>query len=242
MNSDFSNRDEYRNRVKSDLRLWKTRYKETELLICADRLLEEKSAETVTFLRGILDEYITKHEYFKTSLVPVEPEPGAHTLIADMCRAGYAANVGPMAAVAGAFAQYVGIELLKDCLKVIVENGGDIFLKTGDKRIVAVYAGKSPLSMKIALEVDALEPLSVCASSGTVGPSLSFGRADAAVIVARDALIADACATRLGNEIHSEGDIQCALEKIYEIQGVLGALAVIGDKCGAIGEIDLKVL
>jgi hypothetical protein len=94
--------------------------------------------------------------------------------------------------------------------------------------------------MKIGVKIDSREiPVSVCTSSGTVGPSLSFGRADAAVVVSRDACLADACATRLGNELKSEEDIGTALELIYGIKGVTGAVAVMGEKCGAIGDIEL---
>jgi len=242
MCSDYTDREAYRKKTACGLPCWRTRHKETELFICADRVLEERAYEAAVHLRRVLDEYISKNGIFKTSLEPVEPEPGAHPVIARMCGAGKAAGVGPMAAVAGAFAQHVGGELLKLCTKVIVENGGDIFLKTGDKRTVAVFAGKSPLSMKIGVEVDAASPVSVCASSGTVGPSLSFGKADAAVIVSSDACLADACATRLGNMITTKDDIRTALENICRIRGVTGALAIVGDECGAVGDINLKVL
>ena len=242
MNSDYSNRNEYRVRVTSDLCRWSMQYKETELYICAEKLLTKEAFKAAVSLRRVLDEYIEQNETFKTSLTPLEPMPGAHSVIADMCSAGKAAGVGPMAAVAGAFAAYVGNVLLKESSKVIVENGGDIFMKTGEKSVVAVYAGESPLSMKIGLEVDASEPISVCTSSGTVGPSLSFGKADAAVIISRDACLADACATRLGNDIKKESDIKKALDIVYGIKGILGAAAVIGDKFGAIGEVELKFI
>lgn len=241
--SDYTDRDIYRNRVVSDLVCWRTQHMETELLICAGRKLEAEALSAVLDLRRIVDEYIAKYPVFKTTLSPLEPETGAHSVIARMCRAGAAAEVGPMAAVAGAFAAYVTDELLKITDKAIVENGGDIYMKTGDVRTVAIYAGMSPLSMKVGVKADSREiPISVCTSSGTVGPSLSFGNADAAVVVSRDAYLADACATRLGNELNTERDIQRALETVYGIQGVMGAVAVLGDKCGAIGDIELVSL
>jgi len=46
-----------------------------------------------------------------------------------MMKVSQVAGVGPMAAVAGALAEYVGQDLLKLTPNVIVENGGDIFLK-----------------------------------------------------------------------------------------------------------------
>lgn len=241
--SDYSNRELYRNRVISDLCRWSTQHLETELYISAGKPLEAEALDAVLKLRQIMDDYISRNPVFKTTLTPIEPERGAHPVIAAMCRAGFAADVGPMAAVAGAFSAYVGNELLKHTDKVIVENGGDIYMYTGDIRTVAIYAGNSPLSMKLGIDIDSREmPVSVCTSSGTVGPSLSFGKADAAVIVAHDAYLSDACATRLGNEVKTPDDIQKALETVYGIEGVIGAVAVIGGKCGAIGDIELKCL
>jgi ApbE superfamily uncharacterized protein (UPF0280 family) len=243
MSSDYSEREVYRKSVSSGLLSWSTRHLETELFICAGKRLEKEALNAVIELRRVIDDYINSIPDFETSLSPIEPVPGAHPLIARMCRAGRAANVGPMAAVAGAFAAFVGETLLKDTDKVIVENGGDIFMYTGDIRTAAIFAGNSPLSMKLGLQADSREmPISVCTSSGTTGPSLSFGKADAAAVVSRDACLADACATRLGNEIRVPGDIQPALEVVNSIEGVIGAVAVMGDKCGAVGDIELKCL
>lgn len=241
--SDYTDRDVYRNRVVSDLECWRMQHLETELLICAGRELKEEALAAVLKLRRVLDEYIEKYPEFKTALSPLEPEAGANAIIAAMCAAGKAAGVGPMAAVAGAFSACVADELLKHTDKVIVENGGDIYMKTGDMRTVAIYAGASPLNMRVGIKADSREmPVSICTSSGTVGPSLSFGNADAAAVVSRDACLADACATRLGNELKTEDDIQSALKTVYAIEGVMGAVAIVGGKCGAIGDIELASL
>ena len=235
----FDNREEYRKLVSSQLAQWNTCYKDTELLICAQTDLSEKAYGIVWELRKTLDDFITVHEEFGTSLKPVDPGFDAPAVVQDMCLAAVKADVGPMAAVAGAFAKEVGRRLLETSGEVIIENGGDVWLKTNDLTTVAVYAGNSSLSMKIGITVDAYEPIAVCTSSGTVGHSTSFGKADAAVVVSYDACLADACATRLGNEIKSARDIEAALDTIYKIDGVVGALAVVGSKCGAVGEIEL---
>jgi ApbE superfamily uncharacterized protein (UPF0280 family) len=241
--SDYSNRDEYRCQVASDLICWRTQYKETELYICADCLLEQEANDAVVSLRQILDHYILHHESFAKSFVPVRAASDAPSVIADMCSGAMSAGVGPMAAVAGAFAAHVGQALLEHTSQVIVENGGDVFIKTKKQRTVAIFAGKSPVSMKIGIAIDTSErAISVCTSSGTVGHSFSFGKADAAVVVSHDACLADACATRLGNDIKHVSDIQNALETIYGIDGVLGAVAVMGGTCGAIGNIHLTPL
>jgi len=239
---DYSNREAYRRRVDTQLKSWRTAYKDTELFICAETPLETQAWDAVAALRRELDAYIARQPEFLTSLSPIEPLPDAPDMAICMCRAGLAAGVGPMAAVAGAFAAGVGEALLKFSPRVVVENGGDIWMKTGGISNVAVYAGSSPLSMRVGIAVDAAQPVSVCTSSGTVGPSLSFGKADAAVVVSCDACLADACATRLGNEIQKEEDIATAVELICGIPGVIGALAVKGEACGAAGNISLVAL
>ena len=240
---DYSNRDEYRQLISLGLPCFHVQHLETELFICADRLYDEAALSTVKKLRAQLDAYIAANPLFLTSLTPLEPAADAHEAIKAMCRAAKAAGVGPMAAVAGAFSESVGRDILKRSKQVIVENGGDIFMKTDEPATVAVYAGHSPLSLKVGIVVDSREmPVSVCTSSGTVGPSLSFGKADAAVVVSPDACIADACATRLGNEIKSAADVERTLELIMSVQGVTGAVAVIGEVCGAAGDIRLQSL
>jgi len=235
----FDNRNEYRKLVSTDLLSWHTGYKETELYISAETDLSAEAYSIVVQMRTMLDEYIKRNESFGTSLEPIDPGFDAPGVVQDMCRAALYAGVGPMAAVAGAFAKEVGSRLLTASDKVIIENGGDVWLKTGDLSTVAIYAGQSSLSMKLGITVDAYDPISVCTSSGTVGPSLSFGKADAAVVVSYDACLADACATRLGNDVKSAADIEKALETIYGIKGVIGALAIAGEKVGAIGDLEL---
>ena len=238
----YNDRSEYRRLVSTELISWHTAYKETELLISAEKDLSELAYSIVYKLRSFLDEYISKNKEFAESLVPIDPGVDAPQVVQDMCLAALSAGVGPMATVAGVFAKQVGERLLEHSNKVIIENGGDVWLRTGDLSTVAVYAGQSSLSMKLGITLDTYDPMAVCTSSGTVGPSLSFGKADAAVVVSYDACLADACATRLGNEIKSADDIEKALESVFEIKGVIGALAIAEEKVGAIGGLELANL
>jgi uncharacterized protein len=108
---------------------------------------------------------------------------------------------------------------------------------------VALYAGASPLSRQVGLKIDPLlGPLGVCTSSGTVGPSLSLGRADAACVLAASAALADACATALGNRVPDAGAINAALEWVAGVPGIFGALVIVGDKLGAWGRVELAPL
>lgn len=144
-----------------------------------------------------------------------------------------------MAAVAGAVATFVGHGLLKCVKEVIVENGGDIFIKSYKPRIIGIFAGDSPLSERVGIKLQASFGQGICTSSGTVGPSLSFGYADAAVVVSKSAALADAAATALGNRIQTEKDFAPALAFVSKIRGVEGAVIIKGNKLGAIGKIEL---
>ncbi len=148
-----------------------------------------------------------------------------------------------MAAVAGALAARVGRALAPLSPEIIVENGGDIYLKVAEPVTVALFAGKSPLSWRVGLKIDpALSPLGVCTSSGTVGHSLSFGRADAACVVAADAALADAAATALGNRVPDAAAIAPALKWAETVAGIRGAVVIVGDKLGAVGDLELTPL
>jgi len=145
-----------------------------------------------------------------------------------------------MASVAGVIAEYVGRRLLPYSDEVIIENGGDIFVKKNSAVTVAVFAGKSPLSLKIGLRIDPCGlPIALCTSSGTVGHSLSFGKADAVCVISRSCALADAAATSVGNQVKSKHDIENALEFGKSIPGVTGLLIIIGDKLGAWGDLEI---
>lgn len=216
---------------------------ETDLMIRAEKMLAPEARELVLMCRGHIEGYIRRHPDFATTLAPW-PEPLlAPEIVRDMIRAGKSAGVGPMAAVAGAVAEHVGRGLLQESRQVIVENGGDIFIKTDEPVIAGLFAGRSPLSMKMGLQLaDTDEGLGLCTSSGTVGHSLSAGSADAVCVVSRSCSLADATATAIGNRIHSSRDIKAAIDFGKGIAGVLGILAVVGRKMGAWGQIELVPL
>jgi len=196
--------------------------------------------ELVRKERALLEEYISKDPAFKTSLVPHPTEAGAPPLAVEMAEAARLAGVGPMAAVAGAFAQLVGKALARRSRDVIVENGGDIFIKTARPRKVGIFAGPSPFTHRIALEIQPGQtPLGICTSSGTVGHSLSFGKSDAVVILAPSAPLADAVATAAGNLVQREEDVQKAVDFAAAVPGVMGAVAIKGEKLAAWGQIKL---
>jgi len=214
--------------------------KETDLFIRAATSLQRKALKLVEKYRHQLERYIEKNPEFQTSLKPLAVPPRAPGIVLTMIEAGQKAGVGPMAAVAGAIAEYVGRELLEFTREIIVENGGDIFLKINRKRVIGIYAGDSPLTGKIGLEIEPGDtPLGVCTSSGTVGHSLSFGKADAVVILAETAALADAAATAVGNRVTHPGDIQAAIDFGLSIGGVKGVVIIVGKSTGVRGDVKL---
>ncbi|ADI01517.1 MAG TPA: UPF0280 family protein [Syntrophothermus lipocalidus] len=229
----------------SDLIYFQVKLKETDLAIGVDREsfndgLVELAERTVIKLRGDLESYIILSPEFRTSFAPVPALPGAPPVAMSMIRAAAVAGVGPMAAVAGAIAEAVGKELESRVREVVVENGGDIYLSGKHDRIIGIFAGESPFSNRIGLKVGGAEmPVGVCTSSATVGPSVSLGRADAAVIKAKSAALADAVATGAGNLVQGESDLVKALEYAKGIDGVLGVIVIKKDKLAAWGEMEI---
>lgn len=217
--------------------------KETDLQVQAQSDLAVPARELVLEHRGYLEAYIRRHPAFLSTLEPWPLSGPAPGIVRDMVAAGAAAGVGPMAAVAGAVAAQVGQGLLARSAEVIVENGGDIFLKTAQAVTVAVFAGASPLSLKVGVRVGGGDcAFGVCTSSGTVGPSLSFGKADAVCVVSASCALADAAATAIGNRIQSRRDIPRAVEFGKGISGVTGLAIVVGDRLGVWGEVEIVPL
>jgi len=229
----------YRNLVSaSRLNSFNITVKETDLYVhTAVNGLQSLTKESILKHRHYLEKYIDDHPGFATVLEPVRINKPAPAIVLEMAEAGRKTGVGPMAAVAGAIAQNVGRDLLSYSNTVIIENGGDIYFKTKDPVTVAIFAGRSPLNMRIGLQVDpGDDPFSVCTSSGTVGDSLSFGEADAVCILSGSCSLADAAATAICNRIRSKKDINTGIDFGKRIKGIKGIVAIVGDRIGMWGD------
>ncbi len=212
---------------------------ETDLYIQAEARLTDEALDSVRQARTQIERHIQRHPDFATSLRPLPRPDDCPTLVREMYQAAQQADTGPMAAVAGAVAAYVGQQLLAKSSQVIVENGGDIFLATQVNRVVAIEAGSSRFSGQIGLAIPGGEQLGVCTSSGTVGHSVSSGRADAAVVVAPDTALADAVATATANQVQDPQDCQQAVQWATHVPGISGAVAICGDQMAMGGEIEI---
>jgi hypothetical protein len=239
----------------SRFRSFRVSYKESDLWLGVDPAsystkMEDSAASRTRAYRLELEAYIERRPEFLTSLAPIVSDPDAPLIAASMLAAGAAAGVGPMAAVAGATAAFVGADIAAEfgCREIVVENGGDLWLRFEEAMDISVFAGDSPLSERVGVSIPPnFSPLGVCTSSGTVGPSLSLGQADAAMVAARDAAsccgaaLADAWATRVGNAVREKADIAAALSLAEGREGVVSVLVIKGDRMGIRGELALKL-
>ena len=213
---------------------------QTDLMISASRDLTEPAFQAVHWYRRQIESYIESRPDFLKSLIPLSNDNLAPPIVRDMLDAADRAGVGPMAAVAGAMAERVGRDLLPLSCNIMVENGGDIFIGMDLEVRVGLFAGTSPLSDRIALRIlPEQTPLGICTSSGTVGPSLSLGRADAVTVISKSAALADAAASSIGNLVQNPATIGNGIERAKEIDGVLGVVIIVGDRMGAWGEVEL---
>lgn len=230
----------YRNLISKDnLKSYNVAIAESDLFISSDVNLASEAKKSLLNHRSLLENYIKKHPQFLTSLLPLPEDNLAPAIIRDMLINSNICGVGPMASVAGAIAQFVGYDLLDLAETLMIENGGDIYLKSKNKLTVSVYGGESPLSYKVNFIVKPEKtPLGICTSSATVGPSLSFGKADAVCVISQSATLADAAASAIGNKVKSKKDIKSALDFGMKIKGVTGIIIILGKEMGAIGEVE----
>jgi len=230
----------YRSLINKDnLVTYSVKISESDLLLSTDTNLEYQALQSLSKYRNYIEKYIENFPEFKTSLLPVNDDPLAPPIVREMISQSKICGVGPMASVAGAIAEFIGNDLSSFSENVIIENGGDIFLKVTKKKIVSIFVGESALNYKINLLVNPKKtPMGICTSSATIGPSFSMGIADAVCVASDSATLADAAATAIGNRVKSVNDIRKSLEYGRSIPGVTGIVIIVKDKMGAIGDLE----
>lgn len=244
MSAQDSQTDLYRyyRRAKPGLHCFRLLMGESDLWIEATSDCRAAAEKRLKIIRRQLKEYIYQYPQFLTTLTPWDEDLMAPEVVRRMVAAGQSAAVGPMAAVAGAIAGLLGEELLPSNEELLIENGGDLFLRIQQPRVVGIYAGNSPFSWKIGLKIQPGQAWGLCTSSGTVGPSYSKGKADAAVILSPDPALADAVATACANRIKQAADLSSTTEFAARIAGVKGVLLIIGGQLAVWGEVELAKL
>ncbi len=229
---------------------FETKFRETDLWIGIDTASFKEEIKAVAAakteeLRKKLDNYIETEPFFKKSLKPFSPSETAPAEAKDMATATEIAGVGPMAAVAGLFAREIGETILQNFSieELVIENGGDIFALIKDELVLSVFAGESPLSERIGLVIPAgTGKIGICTSSGNIGPSMSFGKADAVMVICKDAVLADAFATSFGNKVKSQNDVEKVINQAEKFSEILSMLIICEDKVGIRGDFEIRFL
>jgi len=202
-------------------------FRETIATILADTPEHIEAAKSgMLEARQVLEAYIARDPFFLSTFDPYVPDSDEKVILR-MADATRAAGVGPMAAVAGAIA-WAGVEAMVDAGAVfgVIDNGGDIALICDRPVRVGVHAGQAVLSNRIAFIIPPQEQiLGICTSSATVGPSISFGIADAVTVFSHDVACADAWATSVCNQLRPMD--QSVLNTINPDQ-VPGIFAIMG--------------
>jgi len=234
----------YRNIIEGkDLVSFQIKEEESDLFIRANQELSFYARQMGSNFRKQIENYIYSYPLFKSTFLPYSQDKKAPEIIKSMIHTTALCGVGPMAAVAGAIAEFVGKELINYSSEVIIENGGDIFIKSNKIRKLSIFAGRSPFSQRIILKIEEKENcIGICTSSGTVGPSLSFGKADAVTVISDSVLLADAAATAVGNRVKTRKDVEQGLIYAQKIPGVKGVVIIKEDKMGLWGDINFTVI
>lgn len=213
------------------------RYRETILTVVCDDGMERHIGDGVFEARSIIESKIAEDPFFGITYDPYPESERDDPLIRSMCRASVLAGVGPMAGVAGAVALRTAERLIEAGSGIaIVENGGDIAFLSSEPSAVGLFADH-PVLRDMAFMMQSDHITGVCSSSRTVGPSVSFGSSSISTVFSDDVILADCCATALGNLVKDEDSLQESVRTMGSIEGVKGCLACCGDKVAVFGEI-----
>ncbi len=232
------------------MELYRVHFEEKEsdiTIISESKQAIDLAKETYYYHRNILEEYGGDHPEFLKSLIPVKPTC-EYQIIKLMSDVSITCDVGPMAAVAGAFADLMLESMKKDSevegfpAKVaLVENGGEIAIDSIEPMKIGLFGGYNPLNFRIGFLIKKEDcPIGIATSSATVGHALSLGQADAVTVFTNTACLADAAATAIGNVVKGK-DVENSIEKGLNlariIPGVNGVMIVREDKIGKYGKI-----
>lgn len=220
---------------------WKKHHieiKESVITVLCDPAFIASGRKGVVWFRKQIKNCIEQYPEFKSSHTPLPSPPDCHPVIQKMHTESQKAGVGPMAAVAGTVAEQCLESVLNaGASEAVVDNGGDIALFIHKSLNVGIYAGESfPLNLAFEIKPRS-RPLGICTSSGTVGHSFSYGKADAAVVISENIILADAAATALANRVQSEDDLSSCFDFLTCLPEIEGSLVIWRDKISLWGKL-----
>ncbi|HOK56337.1 MAG TPA: UPF0280 family protein [bacterium] len=230
----------YRSIVKRENFLkFEVKVEETDLLVMAKKNLKNEIFNEVKKQREILKDYIRENPDFLFSFSPVYAKSDAE-IIKLMSESSFLTKTGPMASVAGAISEIIGKKFISESDEIIIENGGDIFAKMNSDFIVGIYAGNSPFSMKIGIKLKKREiPYGIATSSGKLGHSISFGKADAVTVISPSSTFSDGAATYFGNLIKDKIDKQLIISELKNFVFIEGIVIIKEKEIFLWGDIEI---
>jgi uncharacterized protein len=215
------------------------KHKESVCTIISDKSEAIEAAKTSIRRNYLeLELHVRANPKFLHTLMPILT-PEKPFIAKLMAEAAKKAGVGAMAAVAGAIADLAVADMLKaGCRVAVVEDGGEIYAVANQPIDVAVAAGDEPLSRRFGFRLTEF-PIGIATSSGRFSHALSFGDAEAAIVFCKNATLADAAATAVGNEVNGEvkAGIHAAIRRGIAIEGVEGVMVVYKGEVGTVGKI-----
>lgn len=215
--------------------------KETIVTIAArEQSHIEAAKRSIRQQRKLLEDFICKDPFFMITMDPYDlRNVDAPDIVLQMIKCTAVFGIGPMASVAGVIAKYAVQAMMEEgATYAIVDNGGDLSLLNDEPVVVGIYTGASCIK-DLAFEIpERSVPLGIATSSGTVGPSISFGWADAATVISQDPALADAAATALGNAVQAKGSLADCFW-VVDKPGIEGALVIRGDEMALWGDLPM---
>ena len=240
----------YRQNIGERFNSFTYRFMETDIWVAFDVFSKVSKDEILRFvdnkcrsLRKLVEDYFLISPEFEHSLKPLKVTATAPELIRKLADGSVKTDVGPMAGIAGAFAEEIG----KACKiefgfkEIMIENGGDNYLDVLTDIHVKLYAGEHPLSNKVKLIVKANDsPLGLCASSGKFGHSKSFGNADLVSVACKNTILADQYATAFANKILNSANINSVLKEASKISDIVHIAIFMDGKFGIQGKLKVS--
>jgi len=221
------------------MKRWHFEIDETAVtILCEDPYLlvaKESIHQSLSTIR----KFIQRYPLFGITFEPYDPGEKAPPIIVRMCEAAESANVGPMAAVAGTIAEKAVSDMQRAGAKqAVVDNGGDIAFLLHEEMTIGWYAGGHIHNIGFKL-MPRENIFGICTSSGTIGPAISLGIADAATVISDNVALADACATQLGNKIIDASDevLKDSIDQISLIPGIDGLIIAVEGRIAMSGHI-----
>ncbi len=212
---------------------------ESDLQVLATKDLAHSMLQSLGKLHADLRTWMSLYPQFRSSLEPLPIPTNAPDIVRRMYIAAQCVGVGPFAAVAGCVAQIIAELHAHESSELIVENGGDVYLYSQKERVVGILSDpEQNASLGLLLHKEDF-PVALCSSSATIGHSLSLGQGELALVRAKDAALADALATALGNRLRTAKDIQSVLEFGQTIPGIDGILVQCDAAIGVWGSMEL---